>query len=59
MMSDKNSVLFKVYVLQTNSGVYFGTFSTRASAEKRRDELFAGDEESRSLIEIEELEVSP
>jgi len=55
----KPPALFKVYVLQTNNGVYFGTFSTRASAEKRRDDLFAGDEESLSRIEIEELEVSP
>ena len=55
----KPPALFKVYVLQTNNGVYFGTFSTRVSAEKWRDDLFAGDEESLSRIEIEELEVSP
>ena len=52
-------VLFNVYVLQSLHGAYFGTFSTRASAEKRRDELFAGDEDSRSRIVIEELEVLP
>lgn len=55
----KPSALFKVYVLRTASGAYFGTFSTRASAEERRDELFEGGEDSLSQIVIEELEVQP
>ena len=55
----KPSAIPKVYILQTQFGTYFGTFSTRASAEKRRDELFAGDANAMSLIEIAELEVSP